>query len=108
MLLQAFKTAGTLFEVIDSHTENVIVPYNDEAESFISRLNDDLTPQEAAEILRKAQKYTVSVYMGTKKALEDNGAIHITKNNIIVLDNRFYNSEFGITTEGAERETLMF
>ncbi|ADU21654.1 CRISPR-associated helicase/endonuclease Cas3 [Ruminococcus albus] len=109
MLLQAFKTAGNIFEVIDSHTENVIVPYNDEAESFISRLNDDLTPQEAAEILRKAQKYTVSVYMGTKKALEEKGAIHITKNNnIIVLDKRFYNSEFGITTEGAERETLMY
>jgi CRISPR-associated endonuclease/helicase Cas3 len=108
MLLQAFKTAGNIFEVIDSHTENVIVPYNDEAESFISKLNDDLTPQEAAEILRKAQKYTVSVYMGTKKALEEKGAIHITKNNIIVLDKRFYNSEFGITTEGAERETLMF
>ena len=108
-LLQAFKTAGKLFEVIDSHTESVIVPYNDEAESFISRLNDDLTPQEAAEILRKAQKYTVSVYMGTKKALEEKGAIHITKNNnIIVLDKRFYNSEFGITTEGAEREALMY
>lgn len=108
MLLQAFKTAGNIFEVIDSHTESVIVPYNDEAKLFIGKLNDDLTPKEAAEILRKAQKYTVSVYMGTKKALEDNDAIQITKNNIIVLNKRFYNSEFGITTEGAERETLMY
>ena len=109
MFLQSFKKAGTLFEVIDSHTESVIVPYDDEAESLISRLDDDLTPKEAAEILRKAQKYIVSVYMGTKKALEEKGAIHITKNNnIIVLDKRFYNSEFGITTEGAERETLMY
>jgi CRISPR-associated endonuclease/helicase Cas3 len=108
-LLQAFKTAGNIFEVIDSHTESVIVPYNDEAELLIIKLNDDLTPKEATETIRKAQKYTVSVYMGTKKALEEKGAIHITKNNnIIVLDKRFYNSEFGITTEGAERETLMF
>ena len=107
-LLQAFKIAGTLFEVIDSHTASVIVPYNAEAESLIVRLDDDITPKEAAEILRKAQKYTVSVYMGTKKALEENGAIHITPNDIIVLDERFYNSEFGITTEGAERETLMY
>ena len=54
MLLQAFKTAGVLFEVIDSHTESVIVPYNDESESLISWLNDDLTPKEAAAILRKS------------------------------------------------------
>lgn len=108
MFLQAFKTAGTLFEVIDSHTESMIVPYNDEAESLINRLNGELTPKEASEILRKAQKYSVSVYMGAKRTLEDQGAIYMTNTDIIVLNKRFYNSEYGITAEGAEREILMY
>lgn len=108
MLLQAFKTAGELFEVIDSHTESVIVPYNDESESLISRLNDDLTPKEAAAILRKAQKYSVGVYMGTKQALIDAGAVHMNSSGVLVLDKRFYSKEFGVTTEGSEREILLY
>ena len=108
MLLQAFKTAGELFEVIDSHTESVIVSYNDESESLISRLNDDLTPKEAAAILRKAQKYSVSVYMGTKQTLIDAGALHMNSSGVLVLDKRFYSKEFGVTTEGSEREILLY
>ena len=108
MLLQAFKTAGELFEVIDSHTESVIVPYNDESESLISWLNDDLTPKEAAAILRKAQKYSVGVYMGTKQALIDAGAVHMNSSGVLVLDKRFYSKEFGVTTEGSEREILLY
>ncbi|MBP3273309.1 MAG: CRISPR-associated helicase Cas3', partial [Ruminococcus sp.] len=37
---QAFKTAGKLFKVIDENTRDVIVPYNDEAEEIISRLEN--------------------------------------------------------------------
>lgn len=108
MLLQAFKTAGELFEVIDSHTESVIVPYNDEAVSLVSRLNDDLTPKEASAVLRKAQKYLVSIYMGTKQELIDAGAVRMSISGVLVLDKRFYNKEFGVTTEGAEREILLY
>lgn len=108
ILSQAFKTAGSLFEVIESHTESVIVPYDKKAEQLIEELEHELTPKEISQILRKVQKYTVSVYMGTKKALEEQNAIHITKNDIIVLDKRYYNSEFGVTTEGAEQEILIY
>lgn len=107
-LSQAFKTAGQLFKVIDSNTENVLVPYNDEAEKLISELDSELTPKEAAAVLRKAQKYSVSVYMATKQALISEGAVDLNKNGVLVLNKRFYNSEYGVTTEGAEMEILIF
>ena len=107
-LSQAFKTAGQLFKVIDSNTENVLVPYNDEAEKMISELESELTPWESASLLRRAQKYTVSVYMGTKQALISEGAVELNKNGVLVLDKRFYSSEFGVTTEGADQEILIF
>ncbi len=107
-LAQAFRTAGKLFEVIDRNTEAVLVPYDKKAENLIASLNNALTPNEAASLIRKAQKYTVSIYAGTKKALIENGAIYKAYNGIIILDKRFYNSEYGITAEGSQREVLMF
>lgn len=102
-LSQAFRTAGELFEVIDSRTKSVIVPYNKQARDMIAALDSDISPQDAAEILRKAQKYTVSIYAGTEKALIEKGGLHLN-----TLDKRFYSHEFGVTLEGAEQEVLIF
>lgn len=107
-LAQAFKTAGRLFEVIDQNTEAVLVPYDKNAKDIIASLNNDPTPAEISRLIEKAQKYTVSVYAGNKKALIENGAIYVSNNGINILDKRFYNSEFGITTEGSQRELLIY
>lgn len=107
-LAQAFKTAGRLFEVIDQNTEAVLVPYDKNAKDIIASLNNDPTPAEISRLIRKAQKYTVSIYAGNKKALIENGAIYVSNNGINILDKRFYNSEFGITTEGSQRELLIY
>lgn len=103
VLSQAFKTAGELFSVIDSNTKDIIVPYNKQAEWLISRLESQISPIEARELLRKAQKYTVSIYAGTEKALSEKGALHLN-----TLDKRFYNNEFGVDLEGAEQEVLLY
>ncbi len=103
LISQAFKTAGDLFEVIDSKTKSVVVPYNDQAKEIIAELESDITPGETAELLRKAQKYTVSIYVGTECALKEKGALHVN-----ILDGRFYSQEFGVTLEGAEREVLIY
>ncbi len=102
-LSQAFRTAGTLFEVIDSRTRNVIVPYNKQARDIITRLEGEPSPAETAELLRKAQKYTVSIYAGTEKQLAEKGALHLD-----ILEKRFYSSEFGVDKDGAEQEILIF
>ena len=107
-LAQAFKTAGRLFEVIDQNTEAVLVPYDKNAKDIIASLNNDPTPAEISRLIGKAQKYTVSIYAGNKKALIENGAIYVSNNGINILDKRFYNSEFGITTEGSQRELLIY
>lgn len=107
-LSQAFKTAGKYFEVIDSRTENVVVPYNKEAHEIILQMNGVLNPKDAIGLLRKAQKYTVSIYSGAGRKLADEGAIYTNANGVTVLDERFYSKEYGVTTNGAEREVLMY
>ena len=85
----------------DNH--DPLTVYNKQAEWLISRLESQISPIEARELLRKAQKYTVSIYAGTEKALSEKGALHLN-----TLDKRFYNNEFGVDLEGAEQEVLIF
>lgn len=103
---QAFKTAGKLFQVIDENTRDVIVPYNEEAEEIISRLEN--SNENISVLLRKAQKYTVSIYIGTERKLYENNALRDISCGAVILDNSHYNNEFGIDIEGAEKEILIF
>lgn len=109
---QAFRTAGRLFQVIDSDTTNVIVPYNEEAEELILRLGSEDNPAEAVKLLRKAQKYAVSLYAGAKQKLDGEAAItslacgRSGRCTVQILDKRFYHPDFGVTTEGSVHEVL--
>ena len=105
---QAFRTAGTLFEVISNQTTDVIVPYNEEAERIISELNSDVTPNRALELLRKAQAYTVSLYDGEQRKLAESSAVYALKNGGAALERGYYDEECGVTLEGGLREVLMF
>jgi len=103
---QAFKTAGKLFKVIDENTRDVIVPYNNEAEEIISRLENK--HENISLLLRKAQKYTVSIYIGTERKLYENNSLRDISCGAAILDRSHYNSEVGIDIEGAEKELLVF
>ncbi|MBO6308168.1 MAG: CRISPR-associated helicase Cas3' [Oribacterium sp.] len=103
---QAFKTAGKLFQVIDENTRDVIVPYNEEAEEIISRLEN--SNENISVLLRKAQKYTVSIYIGTERKLYENNALRDISCGAVILDSSHYNNEFGIDIEGAEKEILIY
>ncbi|MCD8069221.1 MAG: CRISPR-associated helicase Cas3', partial [Lachnospiraceae bacterium] len=72
---QAFKTAGNLFEVIDKNAVDVIVPYNEESRDIILQLHDEMDKGIIWELLRKAQLYTVSMYMGTHNKYDSQGAL---------------------------------
>ena len=110
---QAFKTAGRLFEVIDSNTTDVLVPYNEDAEKIIARLGSEQNPHEMMKLLRQAQKYAVSIYSGTEQALQRESAIHMLscgydqQCSVQILDHRFYDADYGITTEGGMHEVLL-
>ena len=110
---QAFKTAGSLFQVIDNNTTDVIVPFHDEATKLIADLEREQSPAELRKLLRQLQKYSVSVYAGTQRALEQAGAVyemqcgHNESSIVRVLDSGFYDQNFGVTTEGCDREVLI-
>lgn len=103
ILSQAFRTAGEHFEVIDSNTKSIIVPYNKRAREIIAKLENGASPHETTELLRKAQKYTVNIYAGTERALNEKGALYLN-----ILEKEYYSSEFGVDREGAEQEVLIF
>ena len=103
---QAFKTAGILFEVIDSRTQDILVPFNDDAKQLIDELDGDLSPEQCREHLRRAQKYTVSIY--NLRKLDEIGAVRKLLSGVIALEPRFYDADCGIVTEGAEQEVLIF
>lgn len=110
---QAFKKAGGLFEVIDSDTKAVIVPYNEDAKEIIIALGSETNPKEIVRLLRKSQKYSVNIYSGTEQKLNEQSALHDIKcgNNdnciVTILDSRFHNSEFGITLDSGLQEVLI-
>lgn len=110
---QAFKKAGGFFEVIDSDTRAVIVPYNDDAKEIITALGSEQNPKEIAKLLRKAQKYSVNIYSGTQQKLENEAAIYdikcgnSEKSVVTILNDGFYNEKFGITVEGGLHEVLI-
>ena len=103
---QAFRTAGKLFQVIDENTRDVIVPYDNEAVDIIKKLEN--SDENISILLRKAQKYMVSIYVGTERKLYENNAVCDISCGISVLDKAYYNNEIGISIEGAEKEILMF
>ena len=102
---QAFKTAGRLFEVIDSNTVNVIVPYNDEAETIIESLDTDSYDPI---IYRKVQKYMIGIYTGINKRLIEDHALRPLRSGAFSLEKEYYDKDTGLKTEGAMREVLIF
>lgn len=108
-LAQAFRTAGDSFDVIDAETIGIIVPYNNEAINIINALESDIEPEKARGILRKSQKYTVSVYQGMFRILVQNEAVRRTAsktNPVYVLKAEYYDMELGIKTESSLMDFL--
>lgn len=105
---QAFRTAGTLFQVIDSNTVDVIVPYNAEAKEIILGLDKPHDPGAWMSLLRKAQKYTVGIYQGTNRRLAEYHAVRALQSGALALEEAFYHPALGVITEDAHREVLVF
>lgn len=93
---QAFKTAGDKFEVIDSGTIGILVPYNSDAEDMINKLDSELEHEKFVDIMRKSQKYMVNVYQGMYYQLIESSAIRQTMNGVLILNAENYDSEYGI------------
>ena len=99
-LKQSFGTAGKIFNAIDAPTRAVIVPYK-EGKEIIVGLCADPEPAKAYKLLKRAQQYSVNVFPNVWKKLKDADALMPVQEGeeIYHLDERFYDPDFGLSTE---------
>lgn len=99
LLNQAFRTAGKWFEVFDTNSESVLVPYG-EGKSIIAELPEQVTRHELshiAKLLKKAKPYTVSVTTRQLEQMQRNGMLFTRLDGTIhVLNDGYYDNNIGI------------
>lgn len=105
---QAFRTAGENFKAIDSGGMTVYVQFNDEAKALIEDLKKDLSPKQALNIERRLQKYTVTIYKSDFDKLCDFCAIEQLPQGEYILDEGYYDENFGVITEKQIMKYLNF
>ena len=110
---QAFRTAGKEFEVIDSNTRAVIVPFDKKAQEIIASLSTEKNPNEIVKLLRLAQQYAVNLYDNKLRELEKQSAVYNlncggNENTVVtILHKEFYDKNLGVTDEGGLHEVLI-
>ena len=107
LLMQSFKSAGRIFQVIDAPTHAVIVPYGEGAE-LIVKLCGEWDPKEMHRTLQKAQRYSVNVFPNVWGKLQKENALHetIEGSGIYYLNERYYNDEFGLSLDETSEMTF--
>lgn len=107
-LNQAFKEAGTRFQVFDDETQDVLVPYGDGAE-MIAELCGERAQWDAQYLqncLDRVKPYTVSLFQYQIAWLEKKGGIMpVCGGNMLALMPEFY-GETGVLTEQIEKTYL--
>lgn len=99
ILNQAFRTAGEWFEVFDSNSESVLVPFEDGID-LIEQLDSDRAKYDIAyaeDLLQQAKQYTVSVPANQVDKMKTRGMIcTLFKGNIYALNPGYYDDYIGI------------
>lgn len=106
LLGQAFASAGRIFEVIDSDTRGVLVPYNDEARELITALNGVTAPDVARQLQRRAQKYSVGVYPWEEAALEKECGLIRLASGALAVEEGFYDGQLGLVLRGSASDVI--
>ncbi|MDR0921146.1 MAG: CRISPR-associated helicase Cas3' [Lactobacillales bacterium] len=100
-LPSAFKEASDNFFVIDKNQFSVVVPYNEEAEKLIYNYEklsaNDFSKKKA--VLRKLQRYSVSLHECILKKLEKEHAIWVVNEGFYSIDKSNYNDELGVISD---------
>ncbi len=104
-VMQAFKTAGEHFQVIDENTTGVIVPYG-EGEKLIAEINGNCSLEELRGYIKEAQQYSVNLFENDLKKI-GNGIYPLKNGGILALREEFYDDDLGVVTEGKPMKTLI-
>jgi len=106
----AFATIGEKFKLIEDHTRNLFIPWDDEAKQIEQQLRAGIFTRE---LMRKAGKYMVSVWSqkGTQpglyeQLLNDGLADPLDDQMAILKDLSIYDSKTGLTYKQQEGRGL--
>lgn len=106
---QAFRLAGSLFEVYDNNTTQVVVPF-EEGEEIIKSLCSEKAKRDfafAKELVSRAKDYSVSLYSYQLKKLEDQTAIYAAgETGVIALKPGYYDNEAGLKIDAEKLDYL--
>ncbi len=93
---QSFQSAARTFQAIDSATRGIIVPYKD-GEELITELSRPLELKKQYELIKKAQRYSVNLFINDFDNMMKKGAIREVQQDtgIYCLAKEYYSSEFG-------------
>ena len=108
---QSFLSAGKIFNVIDSFTRGVIIPYGDRGKQLVADLCGALPLEKQYRTLKEAQRYSVNLYQHELDELVKQDAIHEVKQDsgVYCLDGRYYSAEIGWCAEAVNpMSTLCF
>ena len=99
-LRQSFKAAADALKAIEAPTEGVIVPYQD-GERIICELLSSAGLRDKARLLKKAQRYSVSLFPSDMRKLQQIRAVYEVweGSGVWHLDGRYYSQDFGVSFE---------
>jgi CRISPR-associated endonuclease/helicase Cas3 len=94
-----FREVGERFKIISDCTIAVLVPYNEEADALIRRLEYGDIPD--MQIFRQLQRYQVGLYPMEFEEARRIGAVYEVRreSNLWVCDLRFYSDQVGLRTD---------
>ncbi len=95
-LPSAFQTAADAFSVIEGNQIGVVVPYGD-ATLLVSQFTRTYELQEKLRILKRLQKYSVTIYAESLVSIRQ--AVDIVEDTFYVLSPDYYDSEVGLKRE---------
>ncbi len=94
---QSFQTASKAFNVIDSSTRGVVVPYGQEGEEIVTELCGAFEIKKQYKLLKMAQRYSVSLFPNEFEMMTKKYAIQEVQegSGIFYLDDQYYSHQFG-------------
>lgn len=107
LLRQSFKSAAGEFQVIDSLTRGVIVPYK-EGIDVINDLCGAFMLEKLGKLLKRAQRYSVNLFDCQLGKLVQSGAIQEVQEGagIYFINEQYYSEEFGWSDKPVNDMTL--
>ena len=108
LLLQSFQTANNAFALI-ANTQGIVVPHGDEGREIVNQLAACFDLESEWQLLRKAQRFTLSVYDSKFKELANKGAVYEVRpgSGVYCLRSQFYDSAFGLREQAGPLEDLI-